>query len=132
MKLTLTKAALGFIALQKIGTEKLPIKQAYNLQRNMRILEPDAKAYDEKRVELIKTKYGTEDEATGNWSIANKQMEAFNKELEELGSEEVELDIHTIVMETVTFTISPNDLYNLEWMFVEGPVTPVPPVPPVK
>jgi hypothetical protein len=119
MKITLEQAVVGFNALQRVGNEKLPIKLAYNLQRNMRILQPDVKAYEEKRIELIKTKYGVKD-GQDNWSVQPEKVSAFGKQLEALGSVELELDIHTIDIESVNMNISPNDLFALEWMFVES------------
>jgi hypothetical protein len=123
VKITLEQAVIGFNALQRIGNEKLPIKLAYTLQRNMRHLQPDVKAYEEQRVELIKTKYGIKDE-NENWSVKPDKVSAFGKQLETLGSVELELDIHTINLEDVNMNIAPNDLFALEWMFVETPPEP--------
>ena len=118
MKITLENAVLGYRALQNIGSERLPIKLAYTLQRNMRILEPDVKQYEEKRLELVKTKYGVKDEDE-NWSIPPAKISAFTKQLELLGSVEIDLDIRTIELEGLNMNIAPNDLFVLEWMFVE-------------
>ena len=119
MKITLENAVLGFMALQRVGVEKFPIKLAYTLQRNMRILQPDTKQYEDQRMELVKTKYGKENEE-GGWEIPPEKRKAFEKQIETLGSVELELDLHTIDLDTVNINISPNDLYALEWMFVVG------------
>jgi hypothetical protein len=124
MKITLAKIKYGLDALQRIGMEKMPIKQAYMFQRNMRIMEPDATAFEKTRIDLIKTKYGVKDE-DDNWSVVPKKINAFNKELSELGSVEIELDIRVINLNEVTLNIAPNDLFNLEWMFTDmSQVTP--------
>jgi hypothetical protein len=128
MKITLTKVVLGFNALQRIGTEKMPIKQAYTFQRNMRIMEPDVKAYEEKRIELIKTKYGSRDE-NDNWSVVPTKISQFTKELNDLGSVEIDLDVRVIDPNDVILNIAPNDLFDLEWMFVEE-VKIIPVIPP--
>jgi len=119
MKLKLVEAVQGFNALQRIGIEKMPIKLAYTIQRNMRLLEADVRAYEEKRVDLIKTKYGVKDEED-NFKVPPKRFDAFQKQLNQLGQVEIEVAIQTIPMEDVTFNISPNDLIFLEWLFVDG------------
>jgi hypothetical protein len=127
MKITLEQAVSGFNALQHIGGEKLPIKLAYTIQRNMRLLQPDVKAYDEQRVNLIKSKYG-EKKDEDNWQVKPEKLAAFSKEIEALASVEIELDLRTIPLDSVNMSIAPNDLYALEWMFVEAdPDTPKPP-----
>ena len=134
MKITLEQAVTGLNALQRIGTEKLPIKLAYTLQRNMRLLQPDVKAYDEQRVELIKGKYGTlakdadGKEIEGQYQVKPEKLESFSKEIEALASVEIELDLRTIPLDGLNMSITPNDLYALDWMFVEAdPDTPKPP-----
>ena len=126
MKITLEQAVTGFNALQHLGDERLPIKLAYTLQRNMRLLQPDVQAYDKDRVELIKTKYGTQE--GDQWTVKPEKLPAFSKEIESLASVELELDLRTIPLDGVNMTIAPNDLYALDWMFVEAdPDLPKPP-----
>jgi len=125
MKITLEQAVTGFNALQRIGAEKLPIKLAYTLQRNMRLLQPDVQAYDKDRVELIKTKYGTQEGE--QWTVKPENMVAFSAEIESLASVELELDLRTIPLDGVNMTIAPNDLYALDWMFIEAEDIPRPP-----
>jgi len=117
MKLTLEQAVLGYSALQRIGNEKFPIKISYELQRNMRILQPDVEHYEEKRIELIKTSYGVQGE-NDTWAVPPEKLEEFSKELKVLGSIDLSLDIHTINIDTININIAPNDLFVLEWMFV--------------
>ena len=125
MKLTLVQIVSGYQALENIGTEKMPIKLAYIFQRNMRTLQPDFKDYEQKRTELIKTKYGVEQE-NGNWIVPQEKKKKFTTELETLGELELELDIRTIDLSNVNMNIAPNDLFILEWMFIEEPETLVP------
>ena len=126
MKITLEQAVTGHNALQKIGQEKLPIKLAYTLQRNMRLLMPDVKAYDEQRVALIKEKYGVQEGE--QWTVKPERLPEFSKEIESLASVELELDLRTIPLDGLNLSIAPNDLYALDWMFVEAdPDIPKPP-----
>lgn len=118
MKLTLREAVQGYMALQRIGSEKMPIKQAYTLQRNMRIMESDVKAYEEKRIEFIKS-YNAKNE-TGEFYVPENRITSFQKKMAQLGETEIEAAIQTIPMEDVSFEIAPNDLISLAWLFVDG------------
>jgi hypothetical protein len=123
MKLKLSEIVIGIHALQRIGNEKLPIQIAYNLQRNMRLMQPEAQQYDDKRVELIKTKYGVEKD--GNWTVPPDNLTEFQAEMNDLGSVEVDIDVHTINLDEVSdVMISLNDLYPLDWMFEAGATPP--------
>lgn len=125
MKLKLDQIFIGYAALQQVGSEKLPIKLSFTLQRNMRLLAPEAEGYEKSRVALIKTKYGVE-QKNGNFSVPPKNMEAFQKEMDELGKSEIELDIKTIAIDQAeALQISPVQFDALEWMFVENEVVPV-------
>lgn len=120
MKLNLGQITLGFVALQRIGMDKMPIKVAYNIQRNMRLLKPEAEGREEKRIELVKSRFGKEGK-DGDFQVPPSKMDAFLKQVKELDEVEVELDIHTISFDDFKGEIAPNDLFALEWMFTEPP-----------
>lgn len=120
MKLKLSQIVRAYDALARVGSEKLPIKLAYTIQRNMRLMESDVRQHENTRVELIKTKYGVKDES-GNFSVPEKRVAAFQKQITDLGSVEVDLDIHTVNLDEVEFMqIAPIDLMALDWMFTNG------------
>jgi hypothetical protein len=124
MKLTLSQIVNGYAALARVGSEKMNIKLAYNIQRNMRIMEPEAQQFEKARVELVKTKYGKEDPETKAFSVPPPKLEAFQKELGQLLEVEVDLDIHTVQMDDFSIEITPIDLMALHWMFVNGETEP--------
>ena len=116
MKLKLSQIVESFEAIKRVGNEKMPIKTAWNIQRNMRLIAPEFDAWEEKRAELIKNKYGAKDEK-GNFLVTPNNMNVFREEMKTLGDVEIELDIQTIPMDDFKADISPADLMALEWMF---------------
>jgi hypothetical protein len=119
MKLKIEQVVESFQVLGRLGQEKMPVKLAYEIQRNARLMEPDFKAREEKRVELIKTKYGVTGE-NGDIMVLPDRMEAFVKDMMDLDSVEVELDLHTIDLDNLNINITPNDLFWLDWMFAKS------------
>jgi len=121
MKLKLSQIVNGYSALMAVGTEKMPIKPAYSLQRNMRLLQPEAEQFEKTRVDLIKTKYGKQGDGD-SYTVSADQLPAFQKQIEELLSVEIDVDVHTIKIVELSdkFEISPVALMNLDWMFTNG------------
>lgn len=119
MKLKLSDIVKGTAALGRLGSEKLPVHLAYQIERNIRKINPELESYEKLRVDLVK-KYGREDEQDGSYEVIEpKQLIEFNKENEALLAVEIEVDIQTIGMQQLRIDISPLDLLALEWMFVE-------------
>jgi hypothetical protein len=118
MELKLAQVVSGYSALQRIGAEKLPIKVAYTIQRNLRMLEQEAKHFDEQRIELAK-KYGTLTAAGDQYTFTGDQQKEFSKELTELLDVIVGLDLRTIALDDFTAVIAPMDLVQVDWMFVD-------------
>jgi hypothetical protein len=118
MNLTLDQIAEGFVALQEIGAEKLPLKSSFLFQRNLRLLMPEAEGYERVRIDLIKTKYGKK-QKDGNFLVPQDNLESYLEEMKELGKTTVDLDIRVIKTDEVPeLQISPIQLNALEWMFV--------------
>ena len=115
MKLKLFEIALGYDALKKIGGKELPIQLAWTLQSNRRILEPVVERFEANRLEIAK-KYG-EDKGNGTFFIPVPQRPLAEKEVSELNMVEADVDIELIDLDDISVNISPNDLYNLTWMF---------------
>lgn len=122
MKLKLSQIVNGYSALMAVGTEKLPIKSAYRLQRNMRMLKPEAEQFEKTRVDLIQTKYGVKDKKDESFSVPPERLSAFHKQLEEVLSVEIEVDVQGIPIDELSdqFQISPVALMALDWMFTNG------------
>lgn len=116
MKLKLSQIVNSVQALQRLGEEKLPIKIAYSIQRNIRLLQPELEGYEKSRIGLIKEKYGEKDGE--NFKVSDNKLEDFTKELVELQSVEVDMDIHKINLDN-SIQMSANDLLFLSWMFID-------------
>lgn len=118
MKLTIQQVVEGFQVLSRIGMEKMPIKVAYTIQRNIRLLTPEFTDWDKKRTELITDKYGVKDEK-GNFSVPPEKVKDFQDEMKIVSEVEVDLDVHTLSLSEFRSDIAPIDLMVLSWMFTE-------------
>ena len=115
MKLKLSTIVNSREALQEVLKKELPIKIAFRIQKNLRLIEPEFIQYEELRSKLIKEKYGEESGEEGNWVVKSTMTKEFIKELEDLTSEEIELDIIKVTLPD-DFKITPTNVYLLEWM----------------
>jgi hypothetical protein len=116
MKLTLRKLVNAVEALQVIGREKMGVKLAYRIERNVGRINVELEAYQKARRALV-MKHGQEDpKEPGRFEIPRKNKKAFNDELEILLAEEVDVDIRPIGLEELTFDVAPLHLLALEWM----------------
>ena len=120
MLLKISQIVEGYQVLSRIGNEKMPIKTAFTIQRNIRLLQPEYTQWDEKRTSLIKERFGIEDDK-GNFTVPTDKISSFTEEMKALGEVEVELNLRVIPLHAVDFPldISPIDLMALEWMFVQ-------------
>ena len=117
MKLKLAQIVESKDALSNLLNERLSIKAAYALQRNVQKLNPELETYEKSRVELIKNKHGVMQE-DGNYAVKKENAPAFIEDLNELLSVEVDVDIHKVNLSELK-EISAADLLILEWMFTD-------------
>ena len=82
-----------------LGDKHLPVRISYAIHKNAASIEPALKAYDEVRKKLIE-QYAEKDGegkpiiADGKYIIEN--AEAFNADMAELNTEEVEIEVHKV------------------------------------
>lgn len=120
MKLKLSEILNAFQALNRLAADKMPIKLAYRIQRNIRMIQPELDAFEAARIKLIHDKWG-EKQADGPSKVPPEKMADFMKEIDELKAEEVEVDIHPLKLDEA-IQITPGDMLALHWMFVDpGP-----------
>jgi len=118
MKLKLLNIVNATPALRMLGAEKMPIRVAYNIQRNIRLLAVETATYEKIRQDLIKNKYGKK--TNESFTVTAENMEAFTAEMDKLGQEEIDMDVHTVNLSDFgDIKVSPNELQSLDWMFVE-------------
>jgi len=124
MKLYLRQLVSARESLQQFGGEKLPVKLAYRIQRNLRKINNELQDFEEARLELVR-KYGKQNEK-GFMEVVPENMEAFNADLKTLLDEEVDVDIQSIPIqdladvqtkEGLPNAVAPLLLMNLDFMF---------------
>ena len=123
---------MAFLNLQGIISQsgkpektKYPIKFSYALSRNLKLLEPLQKAFEEEKAKLL-DQYNVKDEngdpaykKTNQIEIAEEFQEAWKKELQELLDIEVEFAPHMIPIEDFPEEIEPDIVYVLNFMIKE-------------
>lgn len=83
-------------ALGLITDQQLPFKLSFKIGRLKSVVEQIAQLYEEKRVELIKTKYSTDKE---NPKVPEKRVDEFLKELDKVGQEKDTIKIPELKIE---------------------------------
>jgi hypothetical protein len=120
VKLKLSQIIEAQEPLKRLAAEKYPAHIAYRIQRNIRVLAPEALAYEKARMELIKNKYGVELKGegvpTGSYRVPPEKVAEYTGEIQLLLDEEMDLNIMLLELESIR-EISPLDLMALEWMF---------------
>lgn len=105
---------------------QLPIKASYGVAKNISKIEKELTIYNAEKQKLI-DKYSIKDKEgktkvneNGMIDIAPENVEAWNKDIEELLAIENEVDIHLIdlsVFDNCNAEIAPGELMNVEYMF---------------
>lgn len=116
MKLKLSKVVEAQPALARLGSEKLPVKISYIVQRNIQQMEPELKTYEKVRTDLIRNKYGEKGDDE-SYQVAAKNMEKFMGEIGSMLEVEIELDLWQVKLSEYPQDITPLDLFALNWMF---------------
>jgi hypothetical protein len=81
--------------------QKLPIKISFYLQKNKNILLQLAQDIETSRLEIAKN-YGTLDETGQQYVVSTENMEAANKELNDLFNLEQDVQIYTINIDSLS------------------------------
>ena len=108
-------------SLQKMINKEMKTKVAFQIARLSREIERESNLFQEYKKQLIE-KYGLRDENNklitdekGNYNIEQKNIEAFNNEMQEILNETVTLNANKIALsdlENEKFT--PAEIYPLE------------------
>ena len=120
MLITLNDIVTSTESLRKLTTLDLPIKISFRLLELTKQLEVRLTSFEETRLTLLK-KYGTQTDAT-NFKIEDVNVEPFSKEMEELLSEELDVNFVKISVDSLpdSISISAADLRLLSWLFVQA------------
>lgn len=78
-------------AVQRLCTERLPVKTAYRVARLARAMDPELKAFDTQRGALLKAHGDPIPDAPDMYQIREGEREAFAALIRELSTEEIAL-----------------------------------------
>lgn len=98
MKMTnmeIYNAARRIVDAFEDSKQYLPVKVNFFIQKNKAKLSSLAEDIEKSRVEIIKN-YGKIDEETGQYTVAPEDIEAANKELEDLFALEQDVQIYKV------------------------------------
>lgn len=82
-------------SISHIAQVKLPVKVAYRLAKNIRLLQPELDAFNEARTKLV-TKYGTPESDGVNFRLDGENGAAFAKDINSLLDEDVNIALMRI------------------------------------
>lgn len=120
MKLKAGELYAAMSAARALAAEKLPVKAKYWLGRLIDRMEPEFKAIEKSRTELL-LKHGTLNEDGVTVKLSKEQAHAFGKEFEaEILGNEIEIDAITIKLEVFGDGDIQSDLTALQ-KFIEAP-----------
>jgi hypothetical protein len=102
-------------ALTRLSGEKLPLKTAYWIQKNLSAVKREHEEYETVRSKLVMElgEHGNDD----SWKVKVDNMEYFGKQLAELLSEETECDVKKVTLPD-ELMLTPADVSALEWMIL--------------
>jgi hypothetical protein len=118
MKLKLGQLIDARGALRAIGAERLPVKLAYRIQRNMRKIDIELREVDEANLKLIR-ELG-EKQPDGNWHVKPENLDAFRDAMKALRDEDIEIDIRAVSIDELPVDVAPLTLMDLDFMFEAG------------
>lgn len=105
-------------ALSALGATKLPAKIAYRVARALNAIKPDAVAYDEQRMKLLR-ELGTPDEKDQNIVRLGDNAAAFDEQIKALLDEDVTVTLPTITLDDLgDASIEPMHLAALDGIFI--------------
>ncbi len=128
MKLTNRRIVNDANFLGTLNNKQLPIKVSYAISKNISKLESELKIYNKERQKLI-DKYCIKNEEGENLidennqlKIADKHLDTWSKELNELLDIEIEIDIHRFKLDDLThgnYEMSPAEISLIDYMIEE-------------
>ena len=127
MKLTNRKIVNDANLLGNLTHKKLPIKVSYAIAKNISKIEKELEIYNKERQKLI-DKYCLKDEEgnlideNNQFKIADGNLEAWNKDMNELLDIEIDINIHKFSKDDLfnsNCNITPAELMLIDYMIEE-------------
>ena len=117
MKLKLAEIVESVDGIKELSALKLPAKTAYQIARNMKLINAELDEFNKARSSLITDKYGVRSEDGDSFQVPPKNVEKFTKEMTDLLNMEINLDIYPVEL-TDEVLLSADTMYRISWMFV--------------
>ena len=127
MKLTNRKIVNDANLLGNLTHKQLPIKVSYAIAKNISKIEKELEIYNKERQKLIE-KYCLKDEEgnlideNNQFKIADGNLEAWNKDMNELLDIEIDINIHKFSKDDLfnsNCNITPGELMLIDYMIEE-------------
>ncbi len=121
MKKTNHEMLLDVVNLDYLTKRQLPIKVSYAIAKNISKIKKELQTYEAERQKLL-DRHGKKDDkgeiiADEHGEVEFKNKEKWTKDIEELLSIEVDIDIHKFdIKELEGYEISPGELLAIEYM----------------
>ena len=115
MKLKLVEILNAKIVLEKLSKESFSAKNAYIIQRNIKNINQETEFFEENKRTLL-NKYNVEIGENGI-RVPENQTEEFIKEFNDLLHTEIEINILQISLNDFAFSLSPESMSLVHWMF---------------
>jgi hypothetical protein len=127
MKFTNQKLINDIGVLRNIAQKQLPVKISYAIAKNISKVDSELKIYNKERQKLV-DKYAEKDKngqpkinKNNQYNIKKECMEDWNRDVQELLSISVELDVFTFSVDLLDgFNISPAEMGVLARMVDDG------------
>lgn len=121
-KITNIEMLNGLNTLGILAGARLPIKISYGIKKNIEIISRELKTYEEERTSLI-DKYGEKDKEgkvkVENNSYIIKDVENFNKDIQELQNIENEVEFYDISLDSLlnsNIELTTGELTSIEFL----------------
>lgn len=131
MKVKMKQIVQSQNAIQVLNGEKLPLKLAWRIQKNVRRITAELEDYNKINLELFK-KYGEEKEpkGSGQWKLLPEKTTLYDEEIKPILEDDVEIGVQPIPLSLFDFSPDPkfpNDKYrpqpgvllDLDWMLLD-------------
>ncbi|KKR00038.1 MAG: hypothetical protein UT24_C0018G0020 [Candidatus Woesebacteria bacterium GW2011_GWB1_39_12] len=119
MELTLQRIYNMASSLRKLIQQEVPVKVAYQLAKNVRVIDDEYQLIEKQRADLIR-KHG-EVQEDGSTRVADENVAAFTKEMAEYLRTSTEVDVKSVSISDLgdNCKLTPQEVIDLEGLLVE-------------
>lgn len=106
--------------LQRLMSEKMPVRLAYAVQKNFRLMEQEIKVFDDTRLKLLEENWKLNKE-TNQFDVPDEDKERWRKMFAELAESESTFVPYVIDFSLVDgLQLTPGEMLAISWMFKEA------------